>query len=228
MPYSIPKPFSSAHRAGNSREAVLAAIEAGADLIETDIWLHRGRLELRHAKRYGCLPLLWEGWSPSPGWLPRYTLRDLLEDVPDDALIFLDFKGRNMALGPMVLKELQEAAPDRTVAICGRNYPQLDTISDDPRIITFYSVGTESEWPEAQRHIEASSQPALSLLADLATPEKLQWMRERNGTTVCWGVHSQDQMERLQEMGVDGFTTESSELMLQIQKLRRALPGEDT
>lgn len=221
MPYEIPKPFASAHRAGNSREDALAAIDSGADLIETDIWLHKGQLELRHKQTLGPIPILWERWAIAPGWLPRYTLRDLLQDLPDDVLIFLDFKGENMDLGPAVLEELDRTAPNRTIAICGRNYPQLQTIADEEHVIPFYSVGDEKEWPKAQKLIEASNPPALSLLAELATPDKLAWMKERDGTTVCWGVESDEQMQRLRDMGVDGFTTDSNELMLRIRQIRR-------
>lgn len=225
MTYEIPKPFASAHRAGNSKEDALNAIEAGADLIETDIWLHKGQLELRHKQTLGPIPILWEKWAIEPGWLPRYTLRDLLQDLPENVLIFLDFKGDNMDLGPAVLEELERTAPNRTIAICGRNYPQLQTIADAPHVIPFYSVGEEKEWPEAQKLIQASTPKALSLLADLATPEKLDWMESVGGTTVCWGVDDEDQMQKLREMGVDGFTTDSNSLMLRIQQIRRAISG---
>lgn len=227
MPHHIPTPFASAHRAGNNRDAALAAVEAGADLIETDIWLHNGQLELRHKQTLGPIPILWEKWSVSPGWLPRYTLRDLLQDIGEEALIFLDFKGENMALGPAVLAELERTAPGRVVATCGRNYPQLQTIADAENVITFYSVGEEAEWETAQKLIESSRQPALSLLADLATEVKLKWMQDIGGITVCWGVKDEDQMERLRAIGVDGFTTDSDELMLRIRRLRRRLFGDD-
>ena len=216
----IPKPFVSAHRAGNSREALLRAIDAGADLIETDIWLHKGRLELRHKRTLGPIPILWERWAIEPGWKPRYLLRDLLRDVPDEVIIFLDFKGNEMGLGPAVLQELQQFAPDRIIATCGRNYPQLQVIDDAPSIITFYSVGEEEEWPIAQGLIAASTTPALSILASLATQDKIDWVTELGGRVVCWGVQSTSEMERLAAMGVDGFTTDSDELIKAIRQQR--------
>lgn len=216
----IPKPFASAHRAGNNRDALMRAIEAGADLIETDIWLHNGRLELRHKKTLGPIPILWEKWSIAPGWTPRYLLRDLLRDVPDEVIIFLDFKGEEMGLGRAVLQELQQFAPDRIVATCGRNYPQLQVIDDAPNIITFYSVGEEEEWPVAQELIAVSTTPALSLLGSLATQDKLDWITSIGGTVVCWGIESIEQMERLRTMGVDGFTTDSDDLIQEIRQRR--------
>ncbi len=214
----IPIPFASAHRAGNSKEAAIRAIEAGADLIETDIWLHKGRLELRHKRRLG--PILWEKWAVEPGWNPPYLLRDLLQDVPDDMLIFLDFKGDDQGLGPAVLEELRRFAPDRTVATCGRNYPQLQVIDHAPNIITFYSVGEEEEWPVAQDYIRRSSTPALSLAAELATQERIDWISGLGGPVVCWGVQNPAEMERLRAMGVDGFTTDSRDVIEDVRRLR--------
>lgn len=216
----LPIPFASAHRAGNSCEAALRAIEAGADLIETDIWLHKGRLELRHKRTLGPIPILWEKWAIEPGWKPRYLLRDLLQDVPDDVLIFLDFKGDDMGLGPAVLEELRLFAPDRVVATCGRNYPQLQVIDGAPNIITFYSVGEGKEWPIAQDLIRQSITPALSLAAELATQERIDWVSDLGGRVVCWGVQSPEEMERLRAMGVDGFTTDSRDVIRDVHRLR--------
>lgn len=222
MEHRIPKPFASAHRAGNTRRQALQAIEAGADLLETDIWLHKGRLELRHKQTLGPIPILWEKWSIAPGWTKRYLLSDLLQDAPEDILLFLDFKGEEMDLGPEVLKELQRLAPNRVVAICGRNYPQLQTIADHPQILCFYSVGTEEEWPVAQKLIASSSYPALSIHANLATPERMQWMNERGGVVVAWDVQTPERMDELRKLGVDGFTTDNPELLTAIRERRKS------
>lgn len=218
----LPVPFGSAHRAGNNRTDALRAIEAGADLLETDIWLHKGRLELRHKQTLGPIPILWEKWAIAPGWTPRYTLQDLLHDTPEEIMLFLDFKGDAMDLGPKVLKELQRSAPDRVVAICGRNYPQLQTIAEAPNILCFYSVGEPEEWPIAQEYIAASKHPALSLKASLASPERMQWINDRGGVVVCWDVQTVEQMQRLRDLGVDGFTTDNPDLLTRIRQMRES------
>lgn len=218
----IPIPFASAHRAGNSRQAAIRAVEAGADMIETDIWLHKGRLELRHKRTLGPIPILWEKWAIEPGWKPRYLLRHLLQDVPDDVLIFLDFKGDDQGLGPAVLEELRQFAPDRVVATCGRDYPQLQVIDSAPNIITFYSVGEEEEWPIAHDFIRRSSTPALSIAAELATQQRIDWIRDLGGPVVCWGVRNPEEMQRLRAMGVDGFTTDSRDVIRDVRRLREA------
>lgn len=220
MSEPLPKPFASAHRGGNSRSSALKAIQAGADLLETDIWLHKGRLELRHKRTLGSIPILWERWSIAPGWTKRYELRDLLHDTPEDVMLFLDFKGKSLELGPEVLKELRRSAPQRMVSICGRNYPQLQIIADEPNILCFYSVGEESEWEGAKELIAASNHPALSLDASLATPERMEWISGIGGTVVCWNVRSAEHMEELRALGVDGFTTDQLSLVERIRQIR--------
>ena len=46
-------PLAIAHRSGNHLERLQPAVAAGADLIEADVWLHRGKLEVRHLKTLG-------------------------------------------------------------------------------------------------------------------------------------------------------------------------------
>jgi hypothetical protein len=60
-----PGPELIAHRVGNSLEEVAAA--AGrADLVEIDVHLFRGRLEVRHAKVLWPTAILWEQWELVP------------------------------------------------------------------------------------------------------------------------------------------------------------------
>ena len=42
-----------AHRAGNTPDLLTAALADGADLVEADVHLYRGRLEIRHTKTMG-------------------------------------------------------------------------------------------------------------------------------------------------------------------------------
>ena len=47
-------------------------------LVEADLHLRRGRIEVRHLKTLGPLPLLWDRWRLAPGWRPRLELGALL------------------------------------------------------------------------------------------------------------------------------------------------------
>src|SRR5437016_5858948 len=55
-----------AHRAGNDREALRLATEAGVDWIEIDLWSSFGRLVARHERGVWRLPFVYEGWHVRP------------------------------------------------------------------------------------------------------------------------------------------------------------------
>jgi hypothetical protein len=72
-------PFLVAHRAGNQLD-LLRAAEAdhcGA-IVEADVHLFRGRLEIRHLKTLGPLPVFWDRWQIAPPWRPHLLLSDLV------------------------------------------------------------------------------------------------------------------------------------------------------
>ena len=62
------QPLIVAHRAGNHLDKLAEAFALGVDYAETDVWLHRGRLEVRHEKTLGPLPLLYDRGRLFPGW----------------------------------------------------------------------------------------------------------------------------------------------------------------
>ena len=57
-------PAIIAHKGGNGTRDFTAAVDAGADLVETDLWVHRGRFEARHERALYPIPLLYESRRP--------------------------------------------------------------------------------------------------------------------------------------------------------------------
>lgn len=215
------RPLAIAHRGGNSLDAASDAIRLGADMLETDVWLSGERLEIRHKHRLG--PILWERWSLAPGWGYQLTLGELLRETPDDALLFLDLKGEERELGEELLRELRRTSPGRLIAACGRNYPQLDALRDQPDVVLFYSVGEEKEWAEAWPRLEAMEYPALSLHFRLATPHVLDRLQAMNATVVCWGVETFADLALLDDMELDGATTDNGALIALINERRNGI-----
>ena len=70
--------FVVAHRAGNELARLRDAEQLGVALVEADVRLWRGRLEVRHLKTVGPLPILWDTWRLANPFAPRLELRDLL------------------------------------------------------------------------------------------------------------------------------------------------------
>ena len=222
------RPLVIAHRAGNELHEAKHAFDAGADLIETDIWRYRNRLELRHIKTMGPVPLLWDRWELHPGWGHRFQLEDLLKDLPIEARLFLDLKGVDPKLPVQTIEYIRSVQADRQIILCGRTWSQLDLIEHEKGVTTFYSVGSDEELALIWDRIERMEHPAISIHKRYLVEETVRRFKEKDVTIVTWPVNTFGEAKRLHELGVDGFTTDNQELVKWIPIEReRALDRED-
>lgn len=217
------RPLAIAHRAGNDPDEARRAFAAGADLIETDIWSYRGRLELRHVKTMGPLPLLWDRWTLEPGWHKRLVLDDLLQALPIEARLFLDLKGEHPDLGRLVVDAITRAQPDRALILCGRNWRQLDPVVDHPDVMTFYSVGSDDELAAIWERLGGMTYPAVSIHCRYLTPDIAGRLKDLGTTIVTWPINSITSARRLHQLDVDGFTTDNLWLIENIARYRADL-----
>ena len=84
----------------------------GADLVEADVRLYRGRLEVRHLRTVGPLPILWDRWQLAAPRRRRLQLAELDGEVVGFALYLSDystFAGRS----GIFLEDLFVTAPAR-------------------------------------------------------------------------------------------------------------------
>lgn len=214
------RPLMIAHRAGNSAVMAERAIAAGADLIETDIWRYRKRLEIRHVKTMGPVPLLWDRWKLHPGWRPRLQLAGLVQTIPIGQRLLLDLKGDDPALGTDIVETLQQLQPERQIIVCGRTWHQLDRIVDHPGLTVFFSVGSDEELAMIWGRLKPMRHPAVSINRRYLTPDLMQRFKDINATVMSWTIDTLDDARRFHEMGVDGFTSDNLELIEQVTRLR--------
>ncbi|MGN6033102.1 MAG: glycerophosphodiester phosphodiesterase [Thermomicrobiales bacterium] len=225
------RPLAIAHRAGNHAALAERAIAHGADLLETDVWLHRDILEVRHDERvtlFGwSLPLLHDGWRLH--WMSRSLRRieSLLDETPIDARLFLDLKGTSPALGVQLVAWINEHHPERHIIVCGRSWDQLDAIEALPNVVAIYSVGDEGELAAFWDHVGRLDYPAISLNHRLATPDVMERLKAMHALVICWTVNDAERMETLRALGVDGVTTDRLDLIDRIVRERTPVPGEE-
>ncbi len=221
-PHWLPedRPLAVAHRAGNDLEFARRAFEAGADMVETDVWSYRGRLELRHTKTMGPVPLLWDRWLLEPGWRKRLVLSDLLQALPIEARLFLDLKGEDLELGQLVVEAIACEQPDRKLILCGRNWRQLDPVVEHPDVMTFYSVGSDEELAAIWERLPRMKFPAVSIHCRYLTPEITDRLKALGTTIVTWPINSITSARRLHQLGVDGFTSDNMWLISNIARNR--------
>jgi len=132
-----------AHRAGNDLERLRLAESAGADVVEADVHLHRGRLELRHVKRLRPLPVVWDRWyvESAPG---RYLqLEDVLAASRPETRLLLDLKGVDGRLPRRLVATLARAGAERDVTVCSRTWRLLDRLPRNGSPRRVLSAGNE-------------------------------------------------------------------------------------
>jgi glycerophosphoryl diester phosphodiesterase len=226
-PHWLPeeRPLVIAHRAGNDLDMARRAFEAGADMVETDVWSYRGRLELRHIKTMGLVPLLWDRWLLEPGWGKRLVLSDLLQALPIEARLFLDLKGDDPSLGRLVVDAIEREQPERKLILCGRNWRQLEEVAENPDVMTFYSVGSDEELAAVWERLSGRIYPAVSIHCRYLTPEITGQLKALGTTIVTWPINSITSARRLHELNVDGFTSDNMWLISSIASHRAQILG---
>jgi hypothetical protein len=123
------RPFVVAHRSGNSMLGLQTAEALGVQAIEADVHLFRGRMEVRHLKTLGPIPLLWDRWRLANPFRRRLVLAELLAAVDGRTELVLDLKGRDLRLAKGVAEAL---APRRRagghITVCARHWPLLEEL----------------------------------------------------------------------------------------------------
>jgi glycerophosphoryl diester phosphodiesterase len=214
------RPLAIAHRWGNSIRQAKAAISEGFDMIEADLWPFHGRLEIRHAKSLGPLPIYWEKWYIESVGNRQLQLPDLIQALPPDAPLFIDFKGTWPWLGERAIAEIELVQRGRQTVVCGRAWSQLDPIETLPNVHVFYSVGSESELALVWEKLEAQKHPAISIRFTLLDDQTLARLNGLGATIVAWTVNDPAVAADLFHRGVDGFTSDNVQLLRRIVQRR--------
>lgn len=201
-----------AHRAGNAVETVAPAALV-ADMIEADVHMFRGRLEVRHAKVIRPFRIHWDKWwiDPTPPTPP--SLRRILEAEPADTPIWLDLKGATRRLTDAALREIPEG---RSVTMSSRTWPVLAPARRGG-LRTMRSVGSRWQlWAVLRVRRWARTD---GIVADqrLLTPRRLDQLRGRSSCLVVWGVHDLDRAVQLVEAGVDGLILDDLDLISEVR-----------
>ncbi len=198
-----------AHRSGNALDRVADAERAGAAWIEADLWLHRGRIEVRHEKTAGPLPVLWDRWSLHNPFAPRLELDALLAALPGhDVTLMLDLKGRDPRLAQLVRAAIDARPELGTVVVCARHWPLLELFEGDPRYRVMRSVGSRRGLQRLLARPAAAPRGAVSIHADLLDAATVQQLRAACDQVVSWPVNDLERAATLAGWGVHGLISD--------------------
>lgn len=205
-----------AHRAGNDLEALRAAEAAGADLVEADVWWWRGRLEVRHTKTMGPIPLLWDRWLLAPGWTPRLTLEDLLRAARPQTELMLDLKGSAIGLSALVRETMAREAPDRAYTVSSQWWDQLLPFESVEAARVVYSIGNERMRAAIGSRLAGRLADGVAIHERLLTPAWVERLRGIASTVFSWPINNRRRLDELVGWGVNGIISDQYEALFRL------------
>lgn len=205
-----------AHRAGNSLPALAAAVEVGADVVECDVHVSRGRLEVRHSKALG--PWLWDRgpWELTSRRAPQLELSALL--AATDATLMLDLKGVG-AVGRRTAELLRASSP-RPVLACSRWWPSLEDFAGLAGVRPVLSARGRGDLARLRRRVRVRPPYAVSLHGSLLSAAVVAELHERVELVMTWGVDDLATLDRVVGLGVSGVISSSSEVLRAVPAYR--------
>ncbi len=212
LPIPIPRddgPALIAHTGGNTISRVADAIAAGADFLEVDLWVHRGRFEARHERAIYPLPFWFERWYLR--WAPRrpFGLKELFVETDGRANVFLDLKNGSDTAARLLRRSLDEAHAGVQVAASSQLWYILRQVNElAPEVALFYSVDVQAKLDLFLSVSDRDLQPAgVSCRHTLLSKEQVALLHDRGFRVVAWTVDDPDRAAQLVSWGVDGITT---------------------
>jgi glycerophosphoryl diester phosphodiesterase len=208
------RPLLVAHRAGNDAARARAAAAAGADLVEADVHMRRGRLELRHPRRLG--PLLWDREGLA---LPRRPGRDLepaLAALGPGVEPLLDLKTGPPRLAEGALAAARAALGDRPVTIASRRWRLLERLRGAPGVRLVHSAASARELARLLRMPAAARLDGAAVRADLLAPGVAGKLREGVPVLMTWPVGDAREAERLVRDGASALIVDDLALIAEL------------
>jgi len=209
------------HRFGNNLRLLRAAADAGADYVEADVWYYRGRLEVRHARTAGRLPVLWDKW-----WIrrrrpnERLTLDEVLSALPDGMGIMLDLKGNDRRLPDAILDALRRHGHGHPVMVSSRFWDYLPSLREFPEILLFFSVGRPWEMWRVRPLLDERENDAVCVKYTMLDAEKVRELKTQVALVSTWGINDERRLRDCLEWGVDAIITDEVDIMRRVTDLR--------
>jgi glycerophosphoryl diester phosphodiesterase len=194
-----------AHRAGNDLARMAEAERRGVDVVEADVHLFHGRLEVRHLKSVGPLPFLWDRWEVAPPWRRPLGLDAVLESADPRTHLMLDLKGFSRRIAVALEAYLGAAAPSRSLTLCARHWPLLAPFRDSGHRVVL-SAGNRAQLRALVRR--GGGVDGVSVHAALLGSAVVARLRETTDLVMSWPVNTSERMSRLAAWGVNAFISD--------------------
>jgi glycerophosphoryl diester phosphodiesterase len=199
-----------AHRAGNNLADLRAALAAGVDLVEADVHLYRGALEVRHRKAVGP-HYYWEQWTEVTRRrsLVVPQLHEVLAVASGDPRLMFDLKGPSPAVAPTVAAALRAHAPGVPFAVCTRQWQMLDAFAGFPGAGRVLSAGDPLQLARLRGRLRRQRVYGVSIRLSLLTPAVVAELRRATDRVLAWPVDTEEALARARRIGVTGVISKN-------------------
>lgn len=209
-----------AHRAGNDLTALRTAVELGVDVLEADVHVRAGRLEVRHSKHLRPLPVLWDrgpaGLVLTSTAVPQLELDAVLAALDGTTAVMLDLKGPGR-VGARVAELVHAVAPAAPVLVCSRWWPGLDPFADLPEVRPVLTARTPLELRRLQRRLAGDGRPyGVSLHRSLLAPAVVAGLRAQVEVVMTWGVNDLAALSEVVDVGVNAVISDEAEVLRRV------------
>jgi hypothetical protein len=207
-------------------ERLSAAAALGLPLAEADIHAYRGRLEVRHLKTAGPLPVLWDRWKLASARAPRLELDTLLATAPGGPELMLDLKGHDPQLPARLLRALARAEPGWRVTVCSQDWALLEPLRGVPDLRIVHSVGNKRALRAILARFQGERLDGVSIHRRLLDRVVAAELRARADLLLSWPVESLVEGRRLAGLGVHGLISQAFEALSTEFGAQPARPGQ--
>jgi glycerophosphoryl diester phosphodiesterase len=208
-----PRPAVIAHRYGNSLESLRVAAGAGAAYVEADVWAYGGRLEVRHAKTLGPVPLIWDRWYVRPRPPRPLELDAVLAALPSGIGIMIDLKGDHPRLPEMLLDALRRHDSGRPIMVSARFWDHLPSLRVHPELMLFHSVGTQAQLRRVRPLLDLRENDAISIHYRLLDASTVRSLKRQVSMVATWPINDPARLRQVVAWGVDGIITDRMEIL---------------
>ena len=212
------RPLAIAHRGGNDLKHLAEVLAADLDYAETDVWFRRGRLEVRHDRTLGPLPLLWNRWSLKPYWSGRLLLGEVLDAVRGHGSLLLDLKGNAKGMAPALADAIVSHGCEDAVAFTG-GWDHLDRLAALlPEAHRYYTTGTPGRLADLRPRLARGEIAGMAINSRFLTREIVDEVRAAGvERMITWGVVTREKARAVLAWGVSGVTADSLALLAAIR-----------
>lgn len=206
----------SAHRHGNDLDALRAACDAQPDLVEVDVRMFWGRVEARHHKSVGPLPILWDRGERPRVRLRRLRLDDVVRAAPEGTVLHVDLKG----FSPRLPGRVQRILGDRPYLVATRSWWLLRSFRSAEHVTVMRSIGAPWQLRWFLRRHPGGVDDAVCIRRDRLTPEVAALLLPRCRALYVWRVDTRAEIDDLVALGVHGVIVDDLVLVRAIAEER--------